>query len=221
MVMTKENNNPSYKEILKMGKGEKFLILFFATTYSISVIYRLHKYLKDRDNFSNLKNLKDFKINTKYDVNDITEIAGSVLDLLHYVGENIQYYVEPEKVETMKANLEHMDEIFKYTEKDLKVLNIGSKEIKCTKNDVIKFIKYSKNIEVSVRNFQYNDLTKVIGEYMKEYDKKKLKNEEDKVFIDLLKKVKRYFSKLSTGLTECAKISRIIERELKKIEGSK
>lgn len=221
MVMTKESNNPSYKEILKMGKGEKFLILFFATVYSVKAIIKLHEYIKDKNNFSNLKNLKDFKINTRYDVNNITEIAGGVLDLMYFVGENIQYYVEPEKIKMMKDNLEYMDEIFKYTEKALKVLNSGTKEIKCTRKDVIKFIKYSKKIEVSVHNYQYDDLTRVLGKYMKEYTKKKIENEEDKVFIDLLKKVKRYFSKLSAGLAECAKISRAIEREIKKIEGNK
>lgn len=164
------------------------------------------------------KNLKDFKITTKYDVNNITEISRGVLDLLYYVGENIQHYVEPEKIETMKANLEYMDEIFKYTEKSLKVSDSGTKEIKCTKNDVIKFIKQSKKIEVAVHNFQYDDLTKALGEYMKKYDNKKLKSEDDKVFVSLLKKVKKYFSKLSTGMGECAKISKAIEKEMKKTE---
>ena len=201
-----------------MGGGEKFLILFGATIYSVKGIVKLHEYLKDKNNFSNLKNLKDFKISTKYDVNSITEIASGVLGLLYYVGENIQYYVEPEKVETMKANLEYMDEIFKYTEKDLKVLGSGTKEIKCTKNDVIKFIKQSKRIEVAVHNFEYDDLTKTLGVYMKKYDNKKLKSEEDEVFVNLLKKVKKYFAKLSTGIGECAKISRAIEKEIKKVE---
>lgn len=201
-----------------MGGGEKFLILFVATIYSIKGIVKLHEYLKDKNNFSNLKNLKDFKISTKYDVNNITEIASGVLGLLYYVNENIKNYVEPEKVETMKANLEYMDEIFKYTEKDLKVLGSGTKEIKCTKNDVIKFIKQSKKIEVAVHNSQYDDLTKTLGGYMKKYDNKKLKSEEDEVFVNLLKKVKKYFAKLSTGIGECAKISRTIEKEMKKIE---
>ena len=163
------------KKITKMGGGEKFLILFVVTIYSVKGIVKLHEYLKDKNNFSNLKNLKDFKISTKYDVNNITEIASGVLGLLYYVNENIKNYVEPEKVETMKANLKYMDEIFKYTEKDLKVLGSGTKEIKGTKNDVIKFIKQSKKIEVAVHNSQYNDLTKVLGEYMKKYDNKKLK----------------------------------------------
>lgn len=206
------------KKITKMGGGEKFLILFVATIYSVKGIVKLHEYLKDKNNFSNLKNLKDFKIGTKYDVNNITEIASGVLGLLYYVNENIKNYVEPEKVETMKADLEYMDEIFKYTEKDLKVLGSGTKEIKCTKNDVIKFIKQSKKIEVAVHNSQYDDLTKALGEYMKKYDNKKLKSEEDEVFVSLLKKVKKYFAKLSTGIGECAKISRVIEKEMKKIE---
>lgn len=201
-----------------MGGGEKFIILFVATIYSVKGIVKLHEYLKDKNNFSNLKNLKDFKIGTKYDVNNITEIASGVLGLLYYVNENIKNYVEPEKVETMKADLEYMDEIFKYTEKDLKVLGSGTKEIKCTKNDVIKFIKQSKKIEVAVHNSQYDDLTKALGEYMKKYDNKKLKSEEDEVFVSLLKKVKKYFAKLSTGIGECAKISRVIEKEMKKIE---
>lgn len=201
-----------------MGGGEKFLILFVATIYSLKGIVKLHEYLKDKNNFSNLKNLKDFKISTKYDVNNITEIASGALGLLYYVNENIKNYVEPEKVETMKANLEYMDEIFKYTEKDLKVLSSGTKEIKCTKNDVIKFIKQSKKIEVAVHNSIYDDLTKVLGEYMKKYNNKKLKSEEDEVFVNLLKKVKKYFAKLSTGIGECAKISRTIEKEMKKIE---
>lgn len=201
-----------------MDGGEKFLILFVATIYSVKGIVKLHEYLKDKNNFSNLKNLKDFKISTKYDVNNITEIAGGVLGLLYYVNENIKNYIEPEKVETMKANLEYMDEIFKYTEKDLKVLGSGTKEIKCTKNDVIKFIKQSKKIEVAVHNSQYDDLTKTLGEYMKKYSNKKLKSEEDEVFVNLLKKVKKYFAKLSTGIGECAKISRDIEKEMKKIE---
>lgn len=201
-----------------MGGGEKFLILFVATIYSVKGIVKLHEYLKDKNNFSNLKNLKDFKISTKYDVNNITEIASGVLGLLYYVNENIKNYVEPEKVETMKANLEYMDEIFKYTEKDLKVLGSGTKEIKCTKNDVIKFIKQSKKIEVAVHNSGYDGLTKALGEYMNKYDKKKLKSEDDEVFVKLLKKVKKYFSKLSTGMGECAKISRVIEKEIKKIE---
>lgn len=206
------------KKNLKMGGGEKFLILFVATIYSVKGIVKLHEYLKDKNNFSNLKNLKDFKISTKYDVNNITEIGSGALDLLYYVNENIKNYVEPEKVETMKANLEYMDEIFKYTEKDLKVLGSGTKEIKCTKNDVIKFIKQSKKIEVAVHNSQYDDLTKTLGEYMKKYNNKKLKSEEDEVFVNLLKKVKKYFAKLSTGIGECAKISRAIEKEMKKIE---
>lgn len=206
------------KKIPKMGGGEKFLVLFVATIYSVKGIVKLHEYLKDKNNFSNLKNLKDFKISTKYDVNSITEIASGVLGLLYYVGENIQHYVEPEKIETMKANLEYMDEIFKYTEKDLKVFGSGTKEIKCTKNDVIKFIKQSKKIEGAVHNSQYDDLTKALGEYMKKYDNKKLKSEEDEVFVSLLKKVKKYFAKLSTGIGECAKISRVIEKEMKKIE---
>ena len=206
------------KKITKMGGGEKFIILFVATIYSVKGIVKLHEYLKDKNNFSNLKNLKDFKIGTKYDVNNITEIASGVLGLLYYVNENIKNYVEPEKVETMKADLEYMDEIFKYTEKDLKVLGSGTKEIKCTKNDVIKFIKQSKKIEVAVHNSQYDDLTKALGEYMKKYDNKKLKSEEDEVFVSLLKKVKKYFAKLSTGIGECAKISRVIEKEMKKIE---
>ena len=201
-----------------MGGGEKFLILFVATIYSVKGIVKLHEYLKDKNNFSNLKNLKDFKISTKYDVNNITEIASGVLGLLYYVNENIKNYVEPEKVETMKADLEYMDEIFKYTEKDLKVLGSGTKEIKCTKNDVIKFIKQSKKIEGAVHNSQYDDLTKALSEYMKKYDNKKLKSEEDEVFVSLLKKVKKYFAKLSTGIGECAKISRVIEKEMKKIE---
>lgn len=210
--MTNEKKN------LKMGGGEKFLILFVATIYSVKGIVKLHEYLKDKNNFSNLKNLKDFKISTKYDVNNITEIASGALGLLYYVNENIKNYVEPEKVETMKANLEYMDEIFKYTEKDLKVLSNGTKEIKCTKNDVIKFIKQSKKIEVAVHNSQYDDLTKTLGKYMKKYSNRKLKSEEDEVFVNLLKKVKKYFSKLSTGIVECAKISRVIEKEMKKIE---
>ena len=201
-----------------MGGGEKFLILFVATIYSVKGIVKLHEYLKDKNNFSNLKDLKEFKISTKYDVNNITEIASEVLGLLYYVNENIKNYVEPEKVETMKANLEYMDEIFKYTEKDLKVLGSGTKEIKCAKNDVIKFIKQSKKIEVAVHNSQYDDLTKTLGGYMKKYDNKKLKSEEDEVFVNLLKKVKKYFAKLSTGIGECAKISRAIEKEMKKIE---
>ena len=201
-----------------MGGGEKFLILFVATIYSVKGIVKLHEYLKDKNNFSNLKNLKDFKISTRYDVNSITEIASGVLGLLYYVNENIKNYVEPEKVETMKANLEYMDEIFKYTEKDLKVFGSGTKEIKCTKNDVIKFIKQSKKIEVAVHNSQYDDLTKTLGEYMKKYSNRKLKSEEDEVFVNLLKKVKKYFAKLSTGIGECAKISRAIEKEMKKIE---
>lgn len=204
------------KKNLKMGGGEKFLILFVATIYSVKGIVKLHEYLKDKNNFSNLKNLKDFKISTKYDVNNITEIASGVLGLLYYVNENIKNYVEPEKVETMKANLEYMDEIFKYTEKDLKVLGSGTKKIKCTKNDVIKFIKQSKKIEVAVHNSGYDDLTKALGEYMKKYNNKKLKGEEDEVFVNLLKKVKKYFAKLSTGIGECAKISRAIEKEMKK-----
>ena len=53
---------------------------------------------------------------------------------------------------------------------------------------------------------------------MKKYDNKKLKSEEDEVFVSLLKKVKKYFAKLSTGIGECAKISRVIEKEMKKIE---
>ena len=210
--MTNEKKN------LKMGGGEKFLILFVATIYSVKGIVKLHEYLKDKNNFSNLKDLKEFKISTKYDVNNITEIASEVLGLLYYVNENIKNYVEPEKVETMKANLEYMDEIFKYTEKDLKVLGSGTKEIKCAKNDVIKFIKQSKKIEVAVHNSQYDDLTKTLGGYMKKYDNKKLKSEEDEVFVNLLKKVKKYFAKLSTGIGECAKISRAIEKEMKKIE---
>lgn len=201
-----------------MGGGEKFLILFVATIYSVKGIVKLHEYLKDKNNFSNLKNLKDFKISTKYDVNNITEIASGVLGLLYYVNENIKNYVEPEKVETMKADLEYMDEIFKYTEKDLKVFGSGTKEIKCAKNDVIKFIKQSKKIEVAVHNSQYDDLTKTLGEYMKKYSNRKLKSEEDEVFVNLLKKVKKYFAKLSTGIGECAKISRAIEKEMKKIE---
>lgn len=206
------------KKLPKMGRGEKYLLLFAATFYSVKGIVKLHEYLKDKNNFNNLKNLKDFKITTKYDVNNITEISRGVLDLLYYVGENIQHYVEPEKIETMKANLEYMDEIFKYTEKSLKVSDSGAKEIKCTKNDVIKFIKQSKKIEVAVHNFQYDNLTKALGEYMKKYDNKKLKSEDDKVFVSLLKKVKKYFSKLSTGMGECAKISRVIEKEMKKVE---
>lgn len=206
------------KKITKMGGGEKFLILFVATIYSVKGIVKLHEYLKDKNNFSNLKDLKDFKISTKYDVNNITEIASGVLGLLYYVNENIKNYVEPEKVETMKANLEYMDEIFKYTEKDLKILGSGTKEIKCTKNDVIKFIKQSKKIEVAVHNSQYDDLIKTLGGYMKKYDNKKPKSEEDEVFVNLLKKVKKYFAKLSTGIGECAKISRAIEKEMKKIE---
>lgn len=208
----------SDKKIPKMGRGEKYLLIFAATFYSVKGIVKLHEYLKDKNNFNNLKNLKDFKITTKYDVNNITEISRGVLDLLYYVGENIQHYVEPEKIETMKANLEYMDEIFKYTERSLKVSDSGTKEIKCTKNDVIKFIKQSKKIEVAVHNFQYDDLTKALGEYMEKYDNKKLKSEDDKVFVSLLKKVKKYFSKLSAGMGECAKISKAIEKEMKKTE---
>ena len=48
------------------------------------------------------------------------------------------------------------------------------------------------------------------------YSNKKLKSEEDEVFVNLLKKVKKYFAKLSTGIGECAKISRTIEKEMKK-----
>ena len=54
--MTNENNNPNYKEIMKMGKGEKFLFLVVVTVYSVKAILKLHEYLKDKKNFSNLKN---------------------------------------------------------------------------------------------------------------------------------------------------------------------
>lgn len=219
--MTNENNNPNYKEIMKMGKGEKFLFLVVATVYSVKAILKLHEYLKDKKNFSNLKNLKDFKISTKYDVNSIVDISGDVLDMMYYIKESIQYFDEPNKVEVMKSNLEYMDEIFEDTEKNLKRLSKGTKEIKCTKNDVIKFIKHSKGIEVSLRNYHYYDTIKVVEKYLKEYDKKKARNEEDEVFVKLLKKMKQYYSKVSAGITECAKISRVIERELKKIEGKK
>lgn len=36
--MTNENNNPNYKEIMKMGKGEKFLFLVVVTVYSVKAI---------------------------------------------------------------------------------------------------------------------------------------------------------------------------------------
>lgn len=219
--MTNENNIPDYKEIMKMNKGTKLLFLFVATVYSVKAIIKLREYLKDKNNLSNLKDLKDFKINTNYDVNNIVEIAEGVLNLMYYIGKDIQYYVEPEKIETMESNFEYMGEIFKYTEKDLKNLSKGTKEIKCTKNDAIKFIKQSKRIETVVNNFQYDELTKVLIHYMDKYDKKKSKNEEDEVFVKLLKKVKQYFSKVSAGLAECAKISRAIEKELKKIERKK
>lgn len=219
--MTNENNNPNYKEIMKMGKGEKFLFLVVVTVYSVKAILKLHEYLKDKKNFSNLKNLKDFKISTKYDVNSIVDISGDVLDMMYYIKESIQYFDEPNKVEVMKSNLEYMDEIFEDTERNLKRLSKGTKEIKCTKNDVIKFIKHSKGIETALHNYQYYDSIKAVEKYLKEYDKKKAGNEEDEVFVKLLKKMKQYYSKVSGGITECAKISRVIERELKKIEGKK
>lgn len=219
--MTNENNNPNYKEIMKMGKGEKFLFLVVVTVYSVKAILKLHEYLKDKKNFSNLKNLKDFKISTKYDVNSIVDISGDVLDMMYYIKESIQYFDEPNKVEVMKSNLEYMDEIFEDTERNLKRLSKGTKEIKCTKNDVIKFIKHSKGIETALHNYQYYDSIKAVEKYLKEYDKKKARNEEDEVFVKLLKKMKQYYSKVSGGITECAKISRVIERELKKIEVKK
>lgn len=219
--MTNENNDPNYKEIMKMGKGEKFLFLVVVTVYSVKAILKLHEYLKDEKNFSNLKNLKDFKISTKYDVKSIVDISGDVLDMMYYIKESIQYFDEPNKVEVMKSNLEYMDEIFEDTERNLKRLSKGTKEIKCTKNDVIKFIKHSKGIETALHNYQYYDSIKAVEKYLKEYDKKKARNEEDEVFVKLLKKMKQYYSKVSGGITESAKISRVIERELKKIEGKK
>lgn len=60
----------SDKKIPKMGRGEKYLLIFAATFYSVKGIVKLHEYLKDKNNFNNLKNLKDFKITTKYDVNN-------------------------------------------------------------------------------------------------------------------------------------------------------
>ena len=211
------NEDINYKEIFKPTKTEKFFYIFVATVLSVKAIVKLHDYLKDKKNFSNLKDLKDFKFNTKYDVNSISDISSGVINLMYYIGENIQYYIEPEKIEIMKNNIDYMDEIFKYTEKDLvRIDNNGSKEIKCTKNDVLKFIKHSKKIETLIHNFEYAELTKVLGQYMKKYDNKKPIKEEDEVFIKLLKKIKPYFSKISLGLAECSRISRAIEREMKK-----